>query len=327
MQYPATVLYYSEKKDAVPDLIAGWAVNHSMELTLVGGVEEMRWAVLRNLPHMVMVGADVSKSGASDLCRTLRNDPYTAVIPILCYTEDRNDSEGAVAWLQAGADEVISPSVGQAEQLSRIDSLLERTRRNVSVHPTTMLPGTPEITNEISKRIGIGAGFSVCYADLDHFKEYNDRYNYQNGDRIIYLVSRILRDVVAGMCSDGGFTGHIGGDDFIFIVPTGEMPEICKEIISVFDTLIPLQYSDQDKAAGYFLGEDRRGQLHKVPLMTISIGVVTSEQRSFDHPARVGALATEMKAYAKSLPGSVYVIDRRRDAAPATTETKSESSS
>ncbi|MFQ5550220.1 MAG: diguanylate cyclase, partial [Gemmatimonadales bacterium] len=69
----------------------------------------------------------------------------------------------------------------------------------------------------------------------------------------------------------------------------------------------------QDRATGYFLGKDRRGQLHKVPIMTLSIGVVTNEVRTFDHPARVGALATEMKSYAKSLPGSVYVIDRRSD--------------
>ena len=32
--------------------------------------------------------------------------------------------------------------------------------------------------------------------DVDHFKEYNDRYSYNDGDRVIYLVSRILHDVV-----------------------------------------------------------------------------------------------------------------------------------
>ena len=63
-----------------------------------------------------------------------------------------------------------------------------------------------------------------------------------------------------------------------------------------------------------------------MPANALSIGVVTSAQRSFDHPAKVGALATEMKAYAKSLPGSVYVIDRRRDSAPAKQESNSEGS-
>jgi hypothetical protein len=78
--------------------------------------------------------------------------------------------------------------------------------------------------------------------------------------------------------------------------------------------LIPLQYNDQDRRAGYFFGKDRRGQLHRVPLMTLSIGIVTNRHRRFAHPAQVSELATEMKSYAKTLPGSVFVVDRRQGA-------------
>jgi hypothetical protein len=85
----------------------------------------------------------------------------------------------------------------------------------------------------------------------------------------------------------------------------------------VFDTLIPYQYSEQDRRAGYFFGKDRRGQLHRVPLMTVSIGVVTNDRRHFTHAAQVSELATEMKSYAKTLPGSVFSVDRRTDSQPA----------
>ena len=97
--------------------------------------------------------------------------------------------------------------------------------------------------------------------------------------------------------------GHIGGDDFIFVVPAEEISPVCSEILDVFDTLIPLQYNEQDRRAGYFFGKDRRGQLHRVPLMTLSIGIVTNRHRQFAHPAQVSELATEMKSYAKTLPG------------------------
>ena len=50
--------------------------------------------------------------------------------------------------------------------------------------------------------------------------------------------------------------------------------------------------------------------------MTVSIGVVTNERRRFTHAAQVSALATEMKSYAKTLPGSVFSIDRRTDSPP-----------
>ena len=82
--------------------------------------------------------------------------------------------------------------------------------------------------------------------------------------------------------------------------------------LNATDTLIPLQYNEQDRRAGYFFGKDRRGQLHRVPLMTLSIGIVTNRNRRFAHPAQVSELATEMKSYAKTLPGSVFVVDRRQ---------------
>jgi hypothetical protein len=47
--------------------------------------------------------------------------------------------------------------------------------------------------------------------------------------------------------------------------------------------------------------------------MTLSIGVVTNERRRFTHAAQVSELATEMKTYAKTLPGSVWAMDRRAD--------------
>ena len=83
------------------------------------------------------------------------------------------------------------------------------------------------------------------------------------------------------------------------------------KIIQLFDELIPYQYTEEDRRAGYFLGKDRRGTVHRIPLMTLSIGVVTNLIQKFSHTAQVSELAAEMKTYAKTLPGSVYVVDRR----------------
>ena len=109
-------------------------------------------------------------------------------------------------------------------------------------------------------------------------------------------MSRILRDLVR-VLAPGGFVGHIGGDDFIFNVPLENMEACCDEILQIFDELIPYQYSEEDRKAGYFLGKDRRGSIHRIPLMTLSIGVVTNQFRRFTHTAEVSSLAGEMKTY------------------------------
>ena len=196
-----------------------------------------------------------------------------------------------------------------------LDSKLKTTggRFSWAVNPSTRLPGTTEIERDIRRRMENGELFAVCYADLDHFKEYNDRYSYNDGDRVIYILSRILHDVVKGLLGNRGFIGHIGGDDFIFNIPFDSIPDVCGEVLEVFDTLIPYQYNEQDRRAGYYFGKDRRGQLHRVPLMTLSIGIVTNQHRRFAHPAQVSELATEMKSYAKTQAGSVFVVDRRHD--------------
>ncbi len=199
------------------------------------------------------------------------------------------------------------------EQVGRLEGLFTRAERDVAVHPSTRLPGTTEIERNIKRRMESGELFAVCYADLDHFKEFNDRYSYHDGDRMIYILSRILHDVVKGLVGERGFVGHIGGDDFIFMVPIEAIADVCSEVLAVFDLLVPYQYNEQDRRAGYYFGKDRRGQLHRVPLMTLSIGIVTNQHRKFAHPAQVSELATEMKSFAKTQPGSVYVVDRRRD--------------
>jgi GGDEF domain-containing protein len=306
-----TILFYSPDGCPVPALVRQWAAANTFPLLVFSRPDEVESIVLRGHPCMLFVDGNDTRNEGVALVRRLKSDAFTAIVPVTALAGDHHP-EQVQAWFSAGADEVISSLFSPAEQRSRLDAMLVRTERDVSVHPSTRLPGTTEIEREIRRRLESDQEFAVCYADLDHFKEFNDRYSYYDGDRVIYLLSRILHDVVKGLLGARGFVGHIGGDDFIFMVPSTEISAVCTEVLDVFDTLIPLQYNEQDRRAGYFFGKDRRGQLHRVPLMTLSIGIVTNRHRKFAHPAQVSELATEMKSYAKTLPGSVFVVDRRQ---------------
>ena len=67
----------------------------------------------------------------------------------------------------------------------RLELVLRRAERDVSVHPTTRLPGTVKVERDLMERMARSEAFAVCYADLDHFKKFNDRYGYNSGDRVI----------------------------------------------------------------------------------------------------------------------------------------------
>jgi len=304
-------MVFSPDGASVPATVSAWLDARGLVADVVQNEDDLMARALRGRPRLVVFDARANLDACGVVCRRMKRDSYTGIVPALfiCAKGER----AVASAFECGADEVLTERTPVEECRVRMDVLLRRSDRDVYVHPSTRLPGTIDIEAEITRRLHQDTPFAVCYADLDHFKEFNDRYSYYDGDRVIRILAKILHDVVKGMCRDDGFVGHIGGDDFIFIIPASIVNETCGEIVSIFDALVPYQYSEQDRRAGYFFGKDRRGQLHRVPLMTVSIGVVSNERRQFANAAQVSELATEMKSYAKTLTGSVYTIDRRQD--------------
>ena len=306
-----TAMVFSPDGAHPPEAVSAWLESRGIASVIVRQPDELMARALRGRPRLVAFDARTDAAACAAACARLKRDSYTGIVPALfiCAASPTTLS----AAFAAGADEVLTETSPLEEATVRMDVLLRRSDRDVYVHPSTRLPGTIDIESEITRRLHQKTPFAVCYADLDHFKEFNDRYSYYDGDRVIRILAKILHDVVKGVCGEDGFVGHIGGDDFIFIIPASDVNETCGEIVSIFDALVPYQYSEQDRNNGYFFGKDRRGHLDRVPLMTLSIGVVTNARRKFTHAAEVSHLATEMKTYAKTLPGSLYAIDRRTD--------------
>jgi len=295
---------------SLPDWMARWLQESVDRVTVVTETDEALARVLRGQPRLILVdlrGRAAWGQQALGLCRRLKADSTSGVVPLLGLVPDGH----VVPALAAGADEALSEGGSAAEGLARCQALLRRSDRDTDTHPSTRLPGALAIQAELERRVRGTEKFAVGYVDLDHFKEFNDRYGYHHGDSVIRLVARILHDVVKGRCGEAAFVGHIGGDDFLFALPLEAMAPACDDIVDTFRELAPLQYSEADRRMGYFFGKDRRGQLHRVSLMSLSIGVVTNQRRQFAHGGEVSAMASEMKAYAKTLPGSVWAVDRR----------------
>ena len=134
--------------------------------------------------------------------------------------------EQVQAWFAAGADEVISGLFSPAEQRSRLDAMLVRTERDVSVHPSTRMPGTTEIEREIRRRLEIRPGVRGLLRGPRSL---------QGIQRPLQLLRRGSGHLPAvpdparrgeGPAGARGFVGHIGGDDFIFIVPATEISPV-----------------------------------------------------------------------------------------------------
>jgi diguanylate cyclase (GGDEF)-like protein len=206
-------------------------------------------------------------------------------------------------------DELGELSHSFSEMAMRLKRLEEM---YLDTSPLTHLPGGIAIENVLKKRIGSGILFAFCLIDLDNFKAYNDHYGYARGNQVIKNTAQIIEKAVKKHGTDETFYGHIGGDDFVVISSVDQYEKICRFIVNSFDKTVDKLYDSKDLKQGFIICETRKGAKKKFPIMTISIGIVTNKRRQLKHVVQVGEIAAEVKNYAKSKPGSLYYVDRRK---------------
>ena len=177
--------------------------------------------------------------------------------------------------------------------------------------PLTRLPGNIAIEQVLKGKMLNDEKFALCYIDLDDFKAYNDKYGYARGSELIKLTGEVIHRAKDEHGHADDFVGHIGGDDFVLITSPENVEPVCQAIIAAFDAAVPGHYAAEDQARGYIEGTDRYGVTRRFPLMSISIAVVSDARRNFGSPLEIAQVASEIKDYVKTLPGSNYLIDRR----------------
>lgn len=261
-------------------------------------------------PDLVLLDVVMPGISGYQVCRMLREDESNNLMPIIMLTAQGNEDD-KLTGLELGADDYITKPFNPRELISRVNNTLLRIERNRRANPLTGLPGNIEIQSEINHRIAKEVKFSVLYLDVDNFKAYNDVYGFACGDRGIKMIADIITDAVHSFGSQGDFIGHIGGDDFIIITDPRFSDDLCENIIKEFDRKIPEMYSDRDREAGFICTTNRKGSVICFPIMTLSIAVVSNENRVLSSHIQVGEIGAELKKKAKSIQGSVYLKDRR----------------
>jgi len=269
--------------------------------------------VIRSRPFdLIILDHNMPKMTGREVCAEIKKDILLRHIPVLMVT-GKGEVHDKVCGLEAGADDYIVKPFEPKELQARIRMTLKRSERDLDANPLTRLPGNISIIGELSERIDKKEKFAVCYVDLNKFKAYNDSYGFEHGDDIIKETARILIRAVQETGTDSDFIGHIGGDDFVVITKVEAAEAISARIIADFDLSAPNFYNETDRKNGYILAKDRAGNMQKVPLVSVSIGIVTNELRKIEHVAQVGEIGAELKAFAKSKEGSTYVKDKRKE--------------
>jgi diguanylate cyclase (GGDEF)-like protein len=267
-------------------------------------------AAQERCPDLVLADVMMPNMDGFELTRRLRQDPRTAAVSIIMLTA-RGLSADKLEGFAIGADDYIVKPFDTPELLARIRGVLRRSRDMRAQSPLTGLPGNVRIEEEIDARVDQHRPFAILYADLDHFKAFNDHYGFMRGDQVIQTAASLIEEVARDLTGDDAFVGHVGGDDFVVVVDPGQAAVVAQGIVEHFDKVAPNLYDDDDRQRGFVEVTNRRGELQRFPMLTVSIGVATTEHRDFQHYAEAVAVATEMKQFTKGSSGSSWAMDRR----------------
>lgn len=267
---------------------------------------------LKNIPSLIVINEDAIDRDVVELCRKIRKDQDNTITPVIVVSS-KSDRDHRIKILQESIEYYIKKPVDEKYLYYTVKNLNRLLSINRRISPLTGLPGNVQIHAELKKRLSKNEPFSVLYLDLDNFKAYNDVYGFLKGDQIIeFTAETIINSLHNNENVEGAFIGHIGGDDFVAIVPETNCEKLCQNILAYFDKYVGKYFTEADLEKGYIEVANRKGIIEQFPLTSLSIGVVVADKGRFHNILEIGEVGAQVKHAAKSVMGSSYAVDRRK---------------
>lgn len=261
-------------------------------------------------PDLFLIDNRIPDIPGVELARLVKGENVYRQIPVVLILSLEDISAG-LDLSELEVDDFLALPCDSGLVRARILLALQRAKRSFDANPLTRLPGNTSIIRRIQRGIECGEEFAVGYVDLDYFKSFNDKYGFSRGDEVLMMTSRLVVNSLRAASASKRFAGHVGGDDFVFVVPFRDAEGICRSIVTAFDAIIPSFYDEQDRLAGCIRSKDRQGDSKNFPIMTVSIGVTHNLGGRLKHYGQASAAAAALKGLAKHNGRSGYVVDRR----------------
>lgn len=195
--------------------------------TVPSGTGIAGWVYAKNEPDY-----NVDPQIDFDALKVKPGVPYTTSVIVPLAKDDL--VIGVLALYSATLEEYSSEHIRMVESIARLASdavlnSLNHEEMEVTAF-TDRLTGLPNLRsildafeNETSRAIRHNETFTVLMMDLDDFKQINDTYGHQVGDRFLKEISRIIN----GQMRSCDFFGRYAGDEFIALLPRTKKEEAC----------------------------------------------------------------------------------------------------
>jgi len=256
----------------------------------------------QKMPDLVLLDVMLPDMDGYSICKALRTNMRTSHIPIIFLTA-KGEKEDKIQGFQLGADDYMVKPFDIEELHMRVERALQRSSFLNLTNPTTGLPGS-KLIEEQMKRILPRHDWALASVGLLFFNPFTETYGFVAGDNALRFVALFLNEAVNEKGTPEDFVGHVGGSDFILTSRPDTIRAVCEHLMSKFDERIGTLYDYKDRKAGYIVVQNDMGEEVHVPLMALVIGVIDGTKRSFSDIRELSEAASEVRQQARKLPGS-----------------------
>ena len=223
----------AEDDDSIAHLV-GMALGDAGYLCLrAKDGEEALAMTRRELPDCLVLDVMMPKADGMEVARRLKADVISSRVPILMLTA-MGKVDDKVRGFEAGADDYLSKPFDLKELAARVKALIRTSRRERDRDPTSGLPGATAVDDHVGALLKDGSPVAVLHCDLMNYDSYSDAVGFKRaGESLARLGNLILGHVRAG--NFGGFTGHVGGDDFLVVCPPERAETLADQLIAAFE--------------------------------------------------------------------------------------------
>src|ERR1043166_849030 len=179
--------------------------------------EEALRLVKAHDPDLLVLDLMMPRVDGLEVARRLKADVMWSRTPILMLTA-LAQVDDQVQGLEAGADAYMAKPFDLPELGARVRALIRSARRERDRSPTTNLPGSRAIDEEIEAALKSGKPTACVHIDMLNFDAYADAIGIARSEDAVRSLSQWLLDAARGASGCGSFVGHIGGSDFIAVL-------------------------------------------------------------------------------------------------------------
>jgi diguanylate cyclase (GGDEF)-like protein len=238
--------------------------------------EEALVVLEKSTPDLVILDLMLPGMDGYEVCRLMQADSRLNHIPVIMLTA-RSAVPNRVLGFQRGADDYIVKPFDPDELSVRVRAQLHHLYHD-SVSELTGLPGTEAVEQKIAEvTTGAAGPWAIVYYNIANFSAYNDSYSYIEGDEMLHVAGRALRQALEREGRPGDFLGHIGGDKFVVITSPDRVQRIAQAAGQLFTDGTQDFYTPSDRVQGHMVIVDRQGALTHAPLCSLEYDAVTSK--------------------------------------------------